>query len=125
MALFSRLSAIVLENIQVILVFFVIFMLLWKFVFSTKSKNLPPGIKSWPIVGSMPYLEARRMHKCLTEYSTTLGEIFHFYSGSNLSIVLSGYDCIKDAMATQGELFANRARSNISALITKNLGTTI
>ena len=83
-------------------------LVLWQYWRISSPRNLPPGVRTVPILGSLPFL-GRRLPERLTEFRSSLGDVFHVYFGRRLVIILNGYDCIKEAFSKpHGEAFSDR-----------------
>ncbi|XP_060581281.1 cytochrome P450 2B4-like isoform X3 [Ruditapes philippinarum] len=80
-------------------------------VFLRRPKNLPPGYSGIPYIGSVQMLlkfRGKRPHIVLEEESKRLGNIFRWYLGNQLIVVLSGYDIIHEALVKKADTFSNR-----------------
>ncbi|KAL7597367.1 hypothetical protein Lser_V15G29245 [Lactuca serriola] len=92
---------------------------LWYRWTSSSSSNggppLPPGPRSLPIVGHLPFL-GRDLHKQFLNMAHSYGPIFKFYLGSKLHVVISTPELAKVVVRDKDEIFANR-NSTIAALI--------
>ena len=64
-------------------------LVLWQYWRISSPRNLPPGVRTVPILGSLPFL-GRRLPERLTEYRSSLGDVFHVYFGRRLVIILNG-----------------------------------
>ena len=96
------------ENV-VVLVFIVVFLSsLWVL---SRPKNTPPGPLTLPLVGSYFFLNGMRKKKthiaCL-EASKRYGRIFSYRIGSQLIVVLHGYEAIYKALVKQAHIFSDR-----------------
>nr|GEW99968.1 cytochrome P450 [Tanacetum cinerariifolium] len=69
--------------------------------------SLPPGPKSLPIVGYLPFLSPDQ-HRQFTDMAQTYGPIFKIYLGSKLYIVISNLELAKVVFRDQDENFSNR-----------------
>nr|XP_043608808.1 cytochrome P450 76C1-like [Erigeron canadensis] len=74
---------------------------------SGTSPALPPGPRTLPIVGYLPFLRPD-LHMQLTSMGNTYGPIFKFYIGSKLQVVINTPELIKEVVRHQDEIFANR-----------------
>uniref|UniRef100_A0A8C5M084 Cytochrome P450 n=1 Tax=Leptobrachium leishanense TaxID=445787 RepID=A0A8C5M084_9ANUR len=83
-------------------------------VFSNRKKNLyhnfPPGPKPWPFIGNIPYMimKKQKPHKTLQELGETYGPVYCFQSGSEKTVVLCGYEAVKDALINHADDFSER-----------------
>ena len=51
-----------------------------------------------------------------------LGDIFSFYAGSRLVVVLNGYDVIREALVKKAAVFSHRAHTFMSQKVGKGRG---
>ncbi|KAL7597366.1 hypothetical protein Lser_V15G29246 [Lactuca serriola] len=81
----------------------------WKFSSSSNGGQppLPPGPRSLPIVGYLPFL-SRDLHKQFVNMANTYGPIFKFHLGSKLHVVINTPDLAKVVVREKDEIFANR-----------------
>ncbi|KAJ0569994.1 putative cytochrome P450 [Helianthus annuus] len=81
---------------------------LWyKFTHSSASPRLPPGPRSLPIVGYLPFL-GPELHKQFTRMAHTYGPIFKLHLGSKLHVVINSSELAKEVVRDHDEIFANR-----------------
>ncbi|XP_077147768.1 cytochrome P450 2C14-like isoform X2 [Ranitomeya variabilis] len=85
-------------------------------------KNFPPGPKPLPIIGNILTIDMSKPYKTFMELSKTYGPIFSVQIGMTKSVVLCGYETVKDALITHGDVFADRAFSPVVAKVLKNDG---
>ncbi|XP_045710654.1 cytochrome P450 2C19-like [Phyllostomus hastatus] len=76
---------------------------LWK----GKAK-LPPGPTPLPIIGNMLQLDVKNISKSLSNLSKVYGPVFTVYFGRRPTVVLHGYEAVKDALIDRGEEFSGR-----------------
>jgi hypothetical protein len=62
------------------------------------------------------------MRKPFKKYRKQLGDVFSLYFGGKLTIVISGYETLKEAFHKNGELFADRPSLYITDIATRNRG---
>ncbi|KAD4385680.1 hypothetical protein E3N88_25849 [Mikania micrantha] len=89
--------------------------ILWyKFKPSNSSSNgappLPPGPRSLPIVGYIPFLSSS-LHTQFVSIAQTYGPIFKLKLGSKLYIVISNPELSKEVVRDQDDIFSNRDQS--------------
>ncbi|PWA38315.1 cytochrome P450 [Artemisia annua] len=86
----------------------IIAMIIWcTLSLSSSSQTLPPGPRSLPIVGYLPFLNPE-LHKQFTNLAHTYGPIFKIYLGSKLHIVINTPELVKVVVRDQDEIFSNR-----------------
>ncbi|KAI3712592.1 hypothetical protein L1987_71152 [Smallanthus sonchifolius] len=82
--------------------------ILWyKFTHPSTSSPLPPGPRSLPIVGYLPFL-GPDLHKQFTNMARTYGPIFKLHLGSKIHVVINTVELTKAVVRDQDETFANR-----------------
>ncbi|KAG8552880.1 hypothetical protein GDO81_003123 [Engystomops pustulosus] len=97
------------QNIMVVLVgvvTFVIALYYWKHVW--ERRKMPPGPLPLPILGNLPQIYSAGLMPCLTKLAEKFGPIYTIYFGARPTVVLTGYQTIKEALVELGDLFANR-----------------
>nr|GEU82180.1 cytochrome P450 76C1-like [Tanacetum cinerariifolium] len=91
---------------------------LWyKLTRSSSSPPLPPGPRSLPIVGYLPFL-GPDLHKQFTNMAHTYGPIYKFYLGSKLHVVINTPELAKEVVRDNDETFANHDLTVASSVIT-------
>ena len=90
---------------------------------SNGAPPLPPGPRSFPIIGYLPFLD-RDLHKQFLKMAQTYGPIFKFNIGSKLHVVINSPDLAKVVVREKDEIFANR-NPTIAALATSYGGRDI
>ena len=93
----------------VVLVFIVVFLCsLW---ILSRPKAVPPGPLTLPLVGSYFFLNdmrKKKTHVAFFEASKRYGRIFSYRIGSQLIVVLHGYEAIYKALVKQADIFSDR-----------------
>lgn len=74
------------------------------------TRNLPPGPFPLPIIGNAHKLAADTRHLDLMAMEKIYGHVFRLYLGSQLVIVVSGQDAIKEVLVRKSAEFAGRPR---------------
>lgn len=101
-------------------------LLLLKVLYDRKSNLAPyrippsPGL-AMPVLGHMYLMKANPRQQFL-KWGKRLGPVFSLYMGSNLVIVLNGFDVLKEALVKQADKFSNRPHTYISSQLCKNSG---
>ncbi|XP_077147752.1 cytochrome P450 2K4-like [Ranitomeya variabilis] len=70
--------------------------------------NFPPGPKPLPIIGNVLMMDTGRPHNTFMQLAKEYGPIFSIQIGMSKSIVLCGYDTIKDALVNNADYFAEK-----------------
>ncbi|KAK7805789.1 hypothetical protein U0070_024080, partial [Myodes glareolus] len=89
---------------------------------SSKRGKLPPGPAPLPIIGNIHQIDVKNVHQSFTSFSKIYGPVFTLYFGMKPSVVLHGYEAIKEALIGHGEEFSGRGRVPILQMILKDLG---
>ncbi|NXA38555.1 CP2W1 protein, partial [Eudromia elegans] len=71
------------------------------------SLNLPPGPFPLPVIGNLHLLDIRRQDKSLMKISEKYGPVFTVHLGFQRTVVLTGYDAVKEALLNT-DVFADR-----------------
>ncbi len=126
------------DNIVAFLVFLVVFCLVSFYQKRRSLINIPPGPKPWPIVGNfggflIPSFVRRRFgeqmdspHKnavfLLTKLADVYGNVYSLFVGSQLVVVLNGFEVVKDALSNHPEVFSDRPCIPSVTIMTKRKG---
>ncbi|XP_010886716.2 cytochrome P450 2U1 [Esox lucius] len=104
--------------------------------------NIPPGPKPWPIVGNIGGFlvfnvilrhfggrkaeNFQKMEKSpqvfLTEQAQVYGNLYSIWVGSQLVVVLNGYDVVRDALLNRADVFSDRPEIPTVTIMTKRKG---
>uniref|UniRef100_A0A667YCX2 Cytochrome P450, family 2, subfamily Y, polypeptide 3 n=1 Tax=Myripristis murdjan TaxID=586833 RepID=A0A667YCX2_9TELE len=91
--------------------------LLWLFHITKKIKyRLPPGPTGLPLIGNLAQLDRR--------LSESYGPVLTVYLGPQRTVVLVGYDAIKEALVDQGDDFTGRGPFPFLVKVTRGYGKT-
>ncbi|XP_043782422.1 cytochrome P450 2C9-like isoform X2 [Cervus elaphus] len=93
---------------------------LWKQ--SSGKGKLPPGPTPLPILGNILQLYVKDISKSLTNLSKVYGPVFTLYFGMKPTVVLHGYEVVKEAMIDLGEEFSRRGSYPVIQRATKGYG---
>nr|XP_020770235.1 cytochrome P450 2C18-like isoform X1 [Odocoileus virginianus texanus]XP_020770236.1 cytochrome P450 2C18-like isoform X1 [Odocoileus virginianus texanus]XP_020770237.1 cytochrome P450 2C18-like isoform X1 [Odocoileus virginianus texanus] len=93
---------------------------LWK-QRSGKGK-LPPGPTPLPILGNILQLDVKDISESLTKLSKIYGPVFTLYFGMKPTVVLHGYEAVKEALIDLGEEFSRRGSCPVVQRATKGYG---
>ncbi|XP_024984801.1 (S)-N-methylcoclaurine 3'-hydroxylase isozyme 1-like [Cynara cardunculus var. scolymus] len=87
---------------------FVLAILRYSYTLSNRAPPLPPGPRSFPIVGYLPYLRGGQLHTQITDMARTYGPIFKVWLGAKLFVAVNSPELAKEVVRDHGENFANR-----------------
>ncbi|KAK5885370.1 hypothetical protein CesoFtcFv8_019083 [Champsocephalus esox] len=84
--------------------------LLWLCSVKNRRKyRLPPGPYALPLVGNLPQLDKNAPFKSFLKFSETYGPVITVYLGWQRTVVLVGYDAVKEALVDHADDFTGRA----------------
>ncbi|XP_020019995.2 cytochrome P450 2C18-like [Castor canadensis] len=89
---------------------------------SSGRGKLPPGPTPLPLIGNVLQIDIKNISKSLTNLSKVYGPVFTLYFGLKPSVVLHGYEAVKEALVDLGEEFAGRGSFPVSERVNKGLG---
>ncbi|XP_007949482.1 cytochrome P450 2C19-like [Orycteropus afer afer] len=72
--------------------------------------KLPPGPTPLPIIGNSLQIDLKNISKSLSNLSKAYGPVFTLYFGMKPTVVLHGYEAVKEALIDRGEEFSGRGR---------------
>uniref|UniRef100_A0A8C2S9V6 Uncharacterized protein n=1 Tax=Capra hircus TaxID=9925 RepID=A0A8C2S9V6_CAPHI len=93
----------------VICVTCLVFLFVWKKSHKGLGK-LPPGPTPLPIIGNLMQLNLKDIPASLSKLAKQYGPVYTLYLGSQTTVVLHGYEAVKEALIDQGDEFLGRAR---------------
>ncbi|KAM3930520.1 cytochrome P450 2B11-like [Leptodactylus fuscus] len=85
-------------------------------------KKLPPGPKPLPIIGNILSLDMSNLHKTFMELSEKYGPVFSIQIGLTKTVVLCGYETVKDALFNHADAFSDRPVSPVTSKLIKDHG---
>ncbi|KAL3887053.1 hypothetical protein ACJMK2_027009 [Sinanodonta woodiana] len=108
-------------NVTTAFVFFLVFLMVY---YVTKLPNdIPPFPKPvLPIFGNLLSLVNKDVLEYFRKLRNQYGDIYSFYMGSQLMIVINGYSAIKEALVQNGRFFSDRPRNLLSETLNENNG---
>ncbi|XP_075830091.1 cytochrome P450 2C27 isoform X2 [Microtus pennsylvanicus] len=89
---------------------------------SSERAKLPPGPTPLPVLGNFFQIDVKNISQCLTNFSKVYGPVFTLYLGMQPTVVLHGYEAVKEALVDHGEEFAGRGSFPMGERISKGLG---
>ncbi|XP_042545051.1 cytochrome P450 2C5-like [Dipodomys spectabilis] len=85
-------------------------------------RKLPPGPTPFPIIGNILQVDIKDITKSLTKFSEVYGPVFTLYLGMKPTVVLHGYEAVKEALIDHGEEFSGRGRFPLAERANRGLG---
>nr|XP_012998736.1 cytochrome P450 2C23-like [Cavia porcellus] len=85
-----------------------IFIFLW--TKGQKAVRLPPGPTPLPVIGNILQLNLKDVPASLSKLAEQYGPVYTLYLGPRCTVVLHGYDAVKEALINQGDEFHGRGR---------------
>ena len=90
------------------LIFVIVLLATHNYLSRLPWKRLPPGPISFPVIGSLPYLGGD-IRVAVEKLRVKYGAVFMVYMGPVRTVIISGYDAIKEALVTQAGDFDARS----------------
>ncbi|XP_016048182.1 cytochrome P450 2C20-like isoform X2 [Erinaceus europaeus] len=84
--------------------------------------RLPPGPTPLPIIGNLLQLDMKNISKSFSDLSKVYGPVFTVYFGMKPTVVLYGYEAVKEALIDWGDEFAGRGSFPIAEKTSKGRG---
>lgn len=127
------------ENVLAFAVVFILTHLLRCYLTRRCSANIPPGPRPWPVVGNfggffVPLAVRRKLGlqaenssgrnaaHFLWEQTRLYGNVFSLFVGSQLVVVLNGYEAVRDALSNHPDVFSDRPDIPTISIMTKRKG---
>uniref|UniRef100_A0A8C6GAF4 unspecific monooxygenase n=1 Tax=Mus spicilegus TaxID=10103 RepID=A0A8C6GAF4_MUSSI len=89
---------------------------------SSERGKLPPGPTPLPIIGNILQINVKDICQSFTNLSKVYGPVYTLYLGSKPTVVLHGYEAVKEALVDHGEEFAGRGRLPVFDKATNGMG---
>ncbi|XP_027263213.1 cytochrome P450 2C26 isoform X3 [Cricetulus griseus] len=84
--------------------------------------KLPPGPTPLPLIGNFLQIDVKDISRSLTNLSKVYGPMFTLYMGMKPTVVLHGYEAVKEALIDHGEEFAGRGSFPMAERLNKGFG---
>ncbi|XP_057633485.1 cytochrome P450 2C28 isoform X6 [Chionomys nivalis] len=89
---------------------------------SSGRGKLPPGPTPLPFVGNILQIDMKDISKSLTNFSKVYGPVFTLYFGMKPTVVVHGYEAVKEVLDDRGEEFSGRGDFPIVERMNNGLG---
>ncbi|KAM4641647.1 cytochrome P450 2F2-like [Discoglossus pictus] len=115
-----------LRSSSILLVTFIIFVMIRFFVRQTWiRRNLPPGPLPLPILGNFLQILKQGIVPYLVKMGELYGSVCTVHMGSRPTVILSGYQVIKEALVDHGDAFVGRGPLPVFERLYKNHSVTL
>ncbi|XP_069832065.1 cytochrome P450 2C14-like [Dendropsophus ebraccatus] len=85
-------------------------------------KNFPPGPTPLPIIGNILSIDMSKPHETFMELAKTYGPVFSVDIGMTKTVVLCGYEVIKEALIHHADAFSDRPIRHVTVKLLGNNG---
>ncbi|XP_028629329.1 cytochrome P450 2C55 [Grammomys surdaster] len=89
---------------------------------SSGRGKLPPGPTPLPIIGNILQIDVKDISKSIKKFSKVYGPVFTLYFGMKPTVVVHGYEAVKEALDDLGEEFSGRGVFPIVEKVNNHLG---
>ena len=120
---FADVSLVVLDaNVTSVLILISVFLLFY-ITCTKKPRGIPPGpVFTLPVIGDIPLLIGGDVLEIFRKLRRKNGDVFSFYFGNDLTIVINGYNSIQKAAVRKGQLFSGRPGIFINSIVGEGKG---
>ncbi|XP_051802856.1 cytochrome P450 2J6-like isoform X5 [Acanthochromis polyacanthus] len=105
---FIPLASYITWDVKSLLLFTIVFIIAADFVKNRRPHGFPPGPWALPVVGNIFTVGHNRTHERLTQLAEEYGNVYSLRIGQKWTVVLNGFEVLKEALVTQGDSLADR-----------------
>ncbi|XP_039590603.1 cytochrome P450 2J6-like [Polypterus senegalus] len=112
-------------ELQYLLVFIAVFLLVTDYVRNRSPKNFPPSPPGLPFVGNVFHLDPKQPHINMKKLAQKYGNIFSLRLGRSRVVVVNGYKMAKEALVNQPDAVPSRPSDPMFERINKLYGVVL
>ena len=100
----------------------VLFLTMLIFTYPRRPKGIPNGPMLVPVFGNLFSLASKDPMDAFAKLRAKYGDVYGIFFGQELTVVLSGYEVIHEALVKRGHVFSGRPRSEFHRMMFKDPG---